>query len=84
MVFLMSSEKDFLMGDLTKQSFGEIIESDRYGEVVERVEDMGTSRCYAGCRTNAINSFLWRIRTGEVDLDTIQVPEQIPKHVNFV
>ncbi len=61
----------FLMGDLTKQSFGEIIKSKRYWEVVKRVENMGTAKCYTGCRTNAINSFLWKLK-------------HKPKHVNFI
>ena len=63
--------EDFLMGDLTKQSFKEIIESERYWEVVKKVKDMGTSKCYAGCRTHAINDFLWKLK-------------HKPAHANFV
>jgi MoaA/NifB/PqqE/SkfB family radical SAM enzyme len=62
---------EFMMGDLTKNSFKEIIESKRYWEVVEKVREMGTSKCYTGCRTDAINSFLWKLK-------------HEPKHVNFV
>jgi molybdenum cofactor biosynthesis enzyme MoaA len=61
----------FLMGDLTKQTFKEIIEGDRYWEVVNRVKDMGTDGCYAGCRTHSINEFLWKLKNE-------------PRHVNFV
>lgn len=61
----------FLMGDLTKQTFKDIINSDRYWEVVKRVKEMGTSGCYSGCRTHAINSFLWGLKNQ-------------PPHVNFV
>ena len=32
-------EKDFLMGDLNKQTFKEIIESDRYWNVVDKVKN---------------------------------------------
>ena len=62
---------DFLMGDLTQNSFKEILESERYWEVVNRVKEMGTGRCYTGCRTNAINSFLWQLKNE-------------PRHVNFI
>lgn len=62
---------EFLMGDLIKDSFKDIIKSDRYWEVVERVKNMGVSGCYAGCRTDAINSYLWKLK-------------HPPKHVNFV
>jgi len=61
----------FLMGDLTKQSFKEIIESERYWDVVKKVKEMGTSKCYSGCRTHAINDFLWKLK-------------HEPAHVNFV
>jgi MoaA/NifB/PqqE/SkfB family radical SAM enzyme len=61
----------FMMGDMTKNSFKEIFESKRYWEVIERVKKMGTANCYTGCRTHAINSFLWKLK-------------HEPKHVNFV
>jgi hypothetical protein len=60
-----------MIGDLTKKSFKEIIESDRYSEVVNRVKSMGTKGCYAGCRTHAINEFLWKLKNR-------------PPHVTFV
>ena len=61
----------YLMGDLTKDSFKDIIKSDRYWEVVERVRKMGVSKCYTACRTDQINSFLWKLK-------------HPPEHVNFV
>jgi len=61
----------FLMGDLVKDSFKDIIKSDRYWEVVERVKNMGVKKCYVGCRTDAINSFLWKLK-------------HPPEHVNFI
>lgn len=73
---------DFLMGDLTKQSFKEIIQGERYWEVVKRVREMGTNRCYAGCRTNAINSFLWKLKHDKVDLNC--PAGEPPKHINFI
>lgn len=63
--------EDFLMGDLTKNSFEEIFKSERYWEVVDRVKNMGTSKCYVGCRTHAVNSYLWELKNP-------------PKHVNFI
>lgn len=63
--------EEFLMGDLTKQSFKEIIKSERYWDVVSHVKNMGMDKCYVGCRTDKINSFLWKIK-------------HEPQHVNFV
>ena len=71
-VFFDFREEQYQMGDLVKQSFKEIIESDRYWEVVEKVKQIDVHKeCYANCRTHCINEFLWKIK-------------QAPEHVNFV
>jgi radical SAM protein with 4Fe4S-binding SPASM domain len=71
-VFFDFKEEDYRMGDLTKQSFKEILESDRYWEVVEKVKQIDVHKeCYANCRTHSINEFLWQLR-------------HPPEHVNFV
>lgn len=70
-MFFDIQEEEYRMGDITKQSFKEILESDRYWEVVEKVKQIDVGKCYAGCRTDAINDFLWRLK-------------QVPEHVNFV
>jgi len=55
--------KDYLLGDLTKQSFPEIINSDRYREVLDRVEKIDCHKfCYNGCRTDRINSYAWKMK----------------------
>lgn len=73
--------KDFQMGDLTKQSFKEIVQSERYWEVVKRVKDMGTGKCYAGCRTHAVNTFLWNVK----DSSGLEDPKsEPPPHKNFI
>lgn len=63
--------EDFMMGDLTKQSFKDIIKSERYWNVVEKIKNMGVEKCYVGCRTDSVNSFLWKLKYP-------------PKHVNFI
>lgn len=64
--------KKFLLGDLIKDSFIDIINSDRYKEVIDRCAKIDChSFCYSGCRTDAINSFIWKIK-------------HPPNHVNFV
>lgn len=70
-MFFDNMEEEYRMGDLTKQSFKEILESDRYWEVVEKVKKMDAHKCYSGCRTDAINEFLWKLK-------------HPPEHVNFV
>jgi len=71
-MFFNHRSEEFMMGDFIKQSFKEIIESDRYWDVVKRVSEINVHEtCYANCRTNEINEFLWKIKNP-------------PSHVNFV
>ena len=61
----------YLIGDLIKDSFKDIINSDRYEEVITNMIKKGTKGCYTGCRTNEINTYLWQLT-------------HPPKHKNFV
>lgn len=71
-MFFSHREEEFRMGDLTTQSFRDILASDRYWDVVERVSRIDVrNECYANCRTDAINDFLWRLT-------------HPPRHVNFI
>jgi radical SAM protein with 4Fe4S-binding SPASM domain len=70
--FFDHREEEFRMGDLTERSFKEILESERYWDVVERVRNIDVrSVCYSNCRTDAVNDFLWRLA-------------HPPDHVNFI
>lgn len=71
-MFFDHKEEEYRMGDLVKQSFKEILASDRYWEVVEKVKQIDVKGCYSNCKTHAINEFLW------------QVQKKNPPHVNFV
>ncbi len=82
-MFFDEREEEFRMGDLAQQSFTEILASERYWEVVERVRNtIDVAQCYANCRTHSINDFLWRLQSGQARLDP--VPGLPPSHVNFV
>jgi MoaA/NifB/PqqE/SkfB family radical SAM enzyme len=65
--------EEYLMGDLTKNSFKEILSSDRYWDLINKVYGCINvhKECYTNCRTDSINDFLWQIK------DT-------PEHANFV
>jgi radical SAM protein with 4Fe4S-binding SPASM domain len=71
--FFYRREEEFRMGDLNEMSFKQILESDRYWEVVNRVQCAVNvhKECYTNCRTNSINEFLWQLK-------------HAPPHVNFV
>jgi len=71
-VFFDQREEEFRLGDLVKQSFREIIESDHYWSIVAKVTSIDVQRdCYANCRTDSINDFLWKL-------------SHPPDHVNFI
>ena len=70
-MFFDYKEKEYCMGDLTKRSFKDIIKSKRYWEVVQKVKKIDVRKCYANCRTHAINEFVWQLT-------------HPPAHVNFI
>lgn len=70
--FFDYKEDEYRMGNLIKQSFKEIFESDRYWDVIERIKRIDVHKeCYVHCKTHNINEFLWKLK-------------HPPKHVNFV
>ncbi len=86
-------EQNFLMGDLNKQTFKEIIESDHYWNIVNKVKNEIDvhKECYANCRTHSCNNFLWDVKDGSVDQNIIQRhgngyanTVKIPPHKNFI
>ncbi|ACM19027.1 radical SAM domain iron-sulfur cluster-binding oxidoreductase [Geotalea daltonii FRC-32] len=72
-MFFSYREPEFCLGDLTRQSFKAIIESDAYWQTMKRIETeiKVHEECYASCKTNAINEFLY----------TLKNP---PQHINFI
>ena len=71
-MFFDQQEEEYRMGDLTRQSFVEIFHSERYWEIVEKVQRIDVHQgCYASCKTHNINDFLWLLK-------------HPPAHVNFV
>ena len=65
--------KEFLIGNINKQSFKEIIFSKRYEEVQKKVstEVNVHKQCGIGCRQNEINEYLWDLKNP-------------PHHINFI
>ena len=70
-MFFDYQEEEYRMGDLTKQSFLDIINSERYWEVVEKVKEINVCNCYSNCKTHSMNQFLWELKNP-------------PSHINFV
>ncbi len=70
-MFFDKYEEEYRLGDLTKQSFPEILHSERYWEVMKKVAEIDTDTCYTNCRTHMINDFAWQIKNP-------------PEHINFV
>ena len=62
-MFFDYKSDEFMMGDLTKQSFKEIWESDRYWEIVDKVaNEIDVHQCYSNCRTHFVNDYLWKVK----------------------
>jgi radical SAM protein with 4Fe4S-binding SPASM domain len=65
--------KDFLIGNINKQSFKDIVYSKRYEEIQQKVtkEVNVHKQCGIGCRQNEINEYLWDLKNP-------------PDHINFI
>lgn len=66
-------KEEFYIGDVSKESFKDIIFGDRYKNVMKKVkEEVNVHKmCGINCRQNEINEFLWKLKN-------------LPEHVNFV
>lgn len=67
------SKERFCMGDIQKQSYYDIVKSDKYWEVQNDIVNNIDVHCdcTVGCRQDYINKFLWDIKNP-------------PQHVNFI
>ena len=60
------------MGNLKEKSFKEIVESDRYWKVQQKIKEVNVNKeCESNCRQHYINQFLWSVARD-------------PEHVNFI
>ena len=71
-MFFDRFEDEYRLGDLTKQSFKEIIYGNRYRDVVDKVAQLDVHTfCYSNCRSHFVNDFLWKTQNP-------------PQHINFI
>ncbi len=64
--------EEFAMGSIIEKSFKDIFYSERYPEVIKKVQNLDVHKeCYSGCKEDSINEFLW----------TLKNP---PEHKNFI
>ena len=85
-------ESDYRLGDLNKQTFQEIIESDHYWNIIDKVKNEIDvhKECYANCRTHSCNNFLWDVKDNGVTSGIVKkhsggfTIDNPPKHKNFV
>jgi MoaA/NifB/PqqE/SkfB family radical SAM enzyme len=77
--------KDFHVGNFTKERFKDMLHSDRYWEVMDKLhsdEFDPRKDCGSLCLQHKTNELLWDYKQGKIDLTRPEGPE--PKHVNFI
>ena len=62
---LFYNNKKFTYGNLYKNNFPQILGGKQRKDVIERLKIKGVSKCRAGCRLDAINRYLHRIKNPE-------------------
>lgn len=64
--------KEFVYGNIYKNTFEQIWNSDRCRSVMEYIYNkLDVSKCMPNCRNDAVNKFLWQIKNP-------------PEHINFI
>jgi GTP 3',8-cyclase len=58
---LFYNRPDYIYGNLNKNTFSEIWQSDKRKQVIAKLMDEGTKNCRNGCRINSVNRFLHRL-----------------------
>jgi len=70
--FFDTRSEEFAIGSILEKSFIDIYNSDRYMDVMKRVQMLDVHKeCYSGCKEDAMNEFLWELKN-------------LPPHINFV
>lgn len=71
--FFDKRSEEMLMGNLYEMRFYDIVQSERYWNVLDSVLNKINCKkdCYSNCRTNNINEYLWQIKNP-------------PAHKNFI
>ncbi|WP_214173295.1 radical SAM/SPASM domain-containing protein [Citrifermentans pelophilum] len=70
--FFSTRREEFCMGNILENSFGEILSSDRYWSVQDKIASIDVNReCETNCRHYYICGFLWKLRNPPPHLDFI-------------
>lgn len=87
-------EKDYFLGDLNEMSLEDMVASDHYWDIIEKVRSRIDvhKECYANCRTHSCNNFLWDVKTAGGITDSVREAHAggyspdapPPPHVNFI
>lgn len=59
---LFYGKEEFTYGNLNKNSFSEIWESEKRKKILEKLKTLGADGCRHGCRLDAINRYLHRLK----------------------
>ena len=62
---LFYNKPEFYYGNIKEQLFSEIWRADRRKEVLKKLDGLGTEKCRQGCRLDAINKYLHRLKNPE-------------------
>lgn len=62
---LFYGDSEFTYGNLYKNSFSEIWQSERRKKILEKLRKQGINECRHGCRLDVINRYLYRLRNPE-------------------
>jgi MoaA/NifB/PqqE/SkfB family radical SAM enzyme len=71
-------------GNIKESNFYDIWHSERRRQIMDSIFEKGTSGCKEGCRMDAINIDLWKLKKRELSLKDILQKGSPPANVNFI
>ncbi len=77
--------KKYHMGDISKNSFKEIQQSDRYWNVLDLISSEkfdAKTMCGNLCLHHKVNEYLWDLKQGKIELE--KPTGKSPMHINFI
>ena len=62
---LFYDQPEFIYGNLNQNSFSEIWGSEKRKEILKKIKELGVENCRHGCRCDAANRYLHRLKNPE-------------------
>lgn len=87
--FVQEEDKTIILGDITKERFKDIFNSDKYSKIINHLGSptFSNKSCWPLCLQHKTNEFLWNLKNGNTNFQEIEEyisKKEAPQHINFI